>query len=122
MSLKTLWVVQRPLEEVFKPYKFPQVTYSGRENLHSIICHLENYFWVLDSLCQRRALMQGDRYNSSQMEYLQVYICNAHQISKGCDLEIFKKKIRHICIILGFLIQRCTAITKIFIPQYPDIW
>ena len=30
---KTLGVVQRPLEEDFKPYNFPQTTYSGREKI-----------------------------------------------------------------------------------------
>ena len=36
MLFKTLWVVQRPLEEVFKPYNFSQVTYSGGEKIGAV--------------------------------------------------------------------------------------
>ena len=53
MAFKRLWVVQRKLEEVFKPHNFLHATYSGWEKIWTVfyLYCLENDSIVLDSLC-----------------------------------------------------------------------
>ena len=48
MPFKTLGVVQRPLEEVFKPSNSPQITYSDREKIWTVLFakNVGNFFVI----------------------------------------------------------------------------